>query len=80
MNILVTGARGKVGAATTADLTGHETVYCAAADNAAGRPLHDMVRHHFGDEVELRPVGRPDASGISTAGGSGVQRGLTAIS
>jgi UDP-glucose 4-epimerase len=101
-------------AATTADLTGHETVYCAAADNAAGRPLHDMVRHHFGDEVELRPVDRPDASGISTAkaarlfgwkpsrswrdwldadgwlrpethetvaaGGSGVQRGLSAIS
>jgi nucleoside-diphosphate-sugar epimerase len=56
-----------IAAAATADLPGHETVYCAAADNAAGRPLHDMVRDHFGDEVELRPVDRPDASGISTA-------------
>ncbi len=54
-------------AAVTADLPGHQVVYCAAADNAAGRPLHDMVRQHFGDEVELRPVDRPDASGISSA-------------
>jgi UDP-glucose 4-epimerase len=54
-------------AALTADLPGHEVVYCAAADNAAGRPLHDMVRRHFGDDVALRPVNRPDASGISTA-------------
>jgi UDP-glucose 4-epimerase len=54
-------------AAITADLPGHEVVYCAAADNAAGLPLYDMVRRHFGDEVELRPVERADASGISCA-------------
>jgi nucleoside-diphosphate-sugar epimerase len=56
-----------IAAAATADAPGHEVVYCAADDNAAGRPLHDMVRRHFGDEVELRPVERPDASGISCA-------------
>ncbi|HEU4350055.1 MAG TPA: NAD(P)-dependent oxidoreductase [Actinoplanes sp.] len=56
-----------IAAAVAADLPGHEVVYCAAADNAAGLPLHDLVRRHFGDEVELRPVSRPDASGISCA-------------
>ncbi len=54
-------------AAAIADVPGHEVVYCAAADNAAGGPLHDMVRRHFGDGVELRPVDRGDASGISCA-------------
>ncbi|GAB3887808.1 NAD(P)-dependent oxidoreductase [Kibdelosporangium lantanae] len=53
--------------AAVADLPGHEVFYAAAADNAAGGPLHDLVRNHFGTEVELRPVDRPDASGISTA-------------
>jgi UDP-glucose 4-epimerase len=53
--------------AVTADLPGHEVLYAAAADNAAGGGLHDLVRRNFGDEVDLRPVDRPDASGISTA-------------
>jgi UDP-glucose 4-epimerase len=52
-------------AAATGDVTGHEVVYAAAADTANGLPLHDLVRLHFGDEVRLRPVPRPDASGIS---------------
>jgi nucleoside-diphosphate-sugar epimerase len=54
-------------AAATADVPGHEVLYAAAADNAAGGPLHELVRRHFGDAVVLRPVDRPDASGISTA-------------
>ncbi|MBB5802110.1 nucleoside-diphosphate-sugar epimerase [Saccharothrix ecbatanensis] len=54
-------------AAATADTPGHEVVYAAAADNVANLPLHDLVRRHFGDEVELRPVARVDASGISCA-------------
>jgi hypothetical protein len=49
----------------TADTRGHEVVYAAASDNANGLPLHDLVRRHFGDAVRLRPVPRPDASGIS---------------
>jgi UDP-glucose 4-epimerase len=54
--------------AVTADLpAGHEVLYAAAADNANGLPLHDLVRRHFGNRVELRPVTRPDASGISCA-------------
>jgi nucleoside-diphosphate-sugar epimerase len=53
--------------AATAALPGHEVLYAAAADNANGLPLHDLVRRHFGDEVELRPVLREDASGISCA-------------
>jgi UDP-glucose 4-epimerase len=48
-------------------VAGHHVLYAAAADNAAGLDLHAMVRRHFGDEVELRPVARPDASGISCA-------------
>jgi nucleoside-diphosphate-sugar epimerase len=53
--------------AATADVPGHEVLYMAAADNAAGLPLHGLVRRHFGEEVQLRPVEREDASGISTA-------------
>jgi nucleoside-diphosphate-sugar epimerase len=53
--------------ATTADQPGHEVLYAAAADNAGGGGLHDLVRRNFGAEVELRPVERPDASGISCA-------------
>jgi UDP-glucose 4-epimerase len=54
--------------AVTADLPpGHQVLYAAAADTANGLPLHDLVRRHFGDRVELRPVPRPDASGISCA-------------
>ncbi|SFK41305.1 NAD-dependent epimerase/dehydratase family protein [Geodermatophilus ruber] len=53
-------------AAVAGDTTGHEVLYAAAADNANGLPLHELVRRHFGDAVELRPVARPDASGISS--------------
>jgi UDP-glucose 4-epimerase len=48
-------------------MPGHEVFYAAAADNAAGGRLHDLIRQNFGDDVELRPVDRPDASGISCA-------------
>jgi UDP-glucose 4-epimerase len=54
--------------AVTVDLSpGHEVLYAAAPNNANGLPLHDLVRRHFGGLVELRPVTRPDASGISCA-------------
>jgi nucleoside-diphosphate-sugar epimerase len=54
-----------LGAAATGEVAGHEVIYAAAADNANGLPLHDLVRRHFGDAVRLRPVPRADASGIS---------------
>lgn len=51
-----------VGAATP----GHEVVYAAAADNIGGRDLAAaMARLH--PEVPVRPLERPDASGISSA-------------
>ncbi|MGW0811383.1 NAD-dependent epimerase/dehydratase family protein [Nonomuraea sp. NPDC002799] len=54
-------------ATATSDVPGHEVVYCAAQDNAAGHPLHDLVRRYFGDEVELRPQEGGHTSGISCA-------------
>src|SRR5204863_2241306 len=49
--------------AATATTPGHEVVYAAAADNAAGRRLEEMVRRHHGAEVAIRPHDREDASG-----------------
>jgi UDP-glucose 4-epimerase len=51
--------------AAETDTPGHEVVYVAAADNAAGRPLAEMVRRHHGDAVEIRPHDREDAGGIA---------------
>jgi nucleoside-diphosphate-sugar epimerase len=53
--------------AAESDLPGHEVMYIASPDNATGLGLHDLVRRHHGKTVELRPVDREDASGISTA-------------
>jgi UDP-glucose 4-epimerase len=51
--------------AAEADTRGHEVLYIAAADNATGRPLAEMVRRHHGDAVEIRPHERDDAGGIA---------------
>jgi UDP-glucose 4-epimerase len=59
-------ADGLVLAATT-DTPGHEVVYIASPDNSVNRPLGELIRHHHGDAVELRPTDREDASGISIA-------------
>ena len=53
--------------AAEADTPGHEVLYIASPDNSANRPLAALIRHHHGDEVELRPTDREDASGISIA-------------
>ena len=54
--------------AAQSDLETHEVFYIASPDNHANRPLADIVRHHHGDEIELRePLPRPDASGLSIA-------------
>ena len=44
---------------------GTRSMYIAAADNAAGRPLRELIAHHFGESVEVR--GDPPARGISIA-------------
>jgi nucleoside-diphosphate-sugar epimerase len=53
--------------AVSADIEGHEVVYVAAADNAVGAPLADLVRRHHGDAIRMRSVAREDASGIDAS-------------
>ncbi|GAA2864717.1 hypothetical protein GCM10020220_062550 [Nonomuraea rubra] len=53
--------------ATESDLPGHEVFYIASPDNAGGHDFAAMLRRYFGDRIELRPLARPDASGISCA-------------
>jgi len=48
--------------AAESSLPGHEVMYIASPDNATGRPLRELIAHHFGGSVEVR--GEP-ASGIS---------------
>jgi UDP-glucose 4-epimerase len=48
-----------------AEVDGHEICYIAAADNATGRPLAELVEAAYGDRVPVRPHDRPDASGIA---------------
>ncbi|WP_188187460.1 NAD-dependent epimerase/dehydratase family protein [Nonomuraea sp. SYSU D8015] len=53
--------------ATESGLPGHEVFYIASPDNVGGRDFAEVLRRHFGDRIELRPLARPDASGISCA-------------
>jgi nucleoside-diphosphate-sugar epimerase len=53
--------------ACTASVEGHEVVYVANPDNAGGHDLAEKARRTYGDAVEVRPLARPDASGISSA-------------
>jgi nucleoside-diphosphate-sugar epimerase len=48
-------------------LEGHEAMYIAAADNGAGRPLAELIEHHYGAAVKIGSLPREDAGGISTA-------------
>ena len=52
--------------AVESELRGHEVMLIAAADNATGRPLAELVRAAHGDAVEVRPLPRADASGIDS--------------
>jgi UDP-glucose 4-epimerase len=52
--------------AVESDLPGHEVFYIAAADNAGGHDFAQMLHRYYGDQIELRPLDRVDASGIST--------------
>ena len=53
--------------ACTVPLEGHEVVYVANPDNVGGHDLAEKARRQYGDAVEVRPLARPDASGISSA-------------
>ena len=53
--------------ATESDLPGHEAFYLAAPDTSGGCHLHAAWRiANPGAATELRPVTRPDASGIDS--------------
>jgi UDP-glucose 4-epimerase len=52
--------------ATQSDLPGHEVFYIASPDNVGNRPLEEVVRRYYGDEIEIRkPLPREDAGYIS---------------
>jgi nucleoside-diphosphate-sugar epimerase len=53
--------------AAEAEIRGHEVVFVVSPDNSTGRPLAELIRGHHGDAVELRPLEREDAAGISAA-------------
>lgn len=53
--------------ATESNLPGHEVFYIASPDNVGGRDFGEILHQYYGDKIELRPTGRPDASGISSA-------------
>ncbi|HEX4991929.1 MAG TPA: NAD(P)-dependent oxidoreductase, partial [Rubrobacteraceae bacterium] len=52
--------------AVQSDLPGPEVFYIASPDNVGNRPLEELVRKYYGDEIEVRkPLPREDASYIS---------------
>jgi UDP-glucose 4-epimerase len=52
--------------AVECDLSGHEIFYIASPDNVGNRPLEELVRRYYGDEIEVRkPLPREDAGYIS---------------
>jgi nucleoside-diphosphate-sugar epimerase len=53
--------------AANSSLPGHEVFYIASPDNVGNRPLAQMIRKYYGETIELRPLAREDASGISSA-------------
>ena len=52
--------------AVESELPGHEVFYIAAPDNVGGRDFAEILQAHYGDTIPLRPLSRPDASGISS--------------
>jgi UDP-glucose 4-epimerase len=53
--------------ATESDLPGHEVFYIASPDNAGGHDFAAALQGQYGDAIPLRPLSRPDASGVSCA-------------
>ena len=53
--------------AAECSLDGHEAMYVVSPDNAAGRPLAELIAHHYGEEVTVRELAREDAAGITSA-------------
>ena len=52
--------------ATESELPGHEVFYIASPDNVGGHDFAAVLKQYYGDKIELRPLDRVDASGISS--------------
>lgn len=52
--------------AAESDLSGHEVFYIASPDNVGGHDFAAVLQEYYGDRIELRPLERKDASGISS--------------
>lgn len=53
--------------AVDADISGHEVVFVAQPDNVGGWDFAGLVRETYRVDVPIRPLDRPDSSGISSA-------------
>jgi len=53
--------------AVESELPGHEVFYIASPDNVGGRDFAEILHTYYGYRIELRPLARTDASGISSA-------------
>jgi nucleoside-diphosphate-sugar epimerase len=53
--------------AVASDLPGHEVFYIASPDNVGNHDFVQLVRDVYELDVPIRPLSRPDASGISSA-------------
>jgi UDP-glucose 4-epimerase len=53
--------------AAESELPGHDVFYIASPDVASTLTLPELVERHHGDAIDLRPLDRPDAGGISIA-------------
>ncbi|HEX6026715.1 MAG TPA: NAD(P)-dependent oxidoreductase [Solirubrobacter sp.] len=53
--------------AAECSVQGHEAMYIVSPDNGAGRPLRELIAHHYGEEVTVGELPREDAGGISYA-------------
>ena len=60
--------------AAESSLDGHEAMYVVSPDNGAGRPLRELIAHHYGEEVAVRELPREDAGGISRGEGRAAAR------
>jgi UDP-glucose 4-epimerase len=54
-------------AATESTLPGHEIMYIASPDNVGNHDFSTLVRSVYQWDVPIRPLARPDSSGISCA-------------
>jgi nucleoside-diphosphate-sugar epimerase len=53
--------------AAESSLDRHVAMYIVSPDNGTGKPLAELIGHHFGEDVSVRDLAREDAGGITSA-------------